>query len=233
MKKPDLLELEIRRRIYNYIQNNPGLHLRELSRRLHISYHNLRYHIDHLKKSDLIVVKTDNSYCRLYIANKTGIKEKKLLNLLRQGTTKNIILTIFIFVICSEKFLSKELNKHQTTISFHLNKLMKADIIERASYNNGVVTRRRENHTMKVSGPVGNTRFYRLKDPDTIYNILLTHNDSLFHDKKLSFIRFFLKLPFAKKLPKQINDPERHVSLIIEQILEIFPHPYHNGSIFL
>ena len=113
MEKSELLELRIRRHIFNCIRDTPGMHLRELSRKLHLSYHNLRYHVNYLKKHNLIVVKSDNSYSRLYITSKIGIKEKKLLSFLRQETTKQIILTIFFYIACSEKVISKELNKNQ------------------------------------------------------------------------------------------------------------------------
>ena len=51
MERSEILNLENRRKIYNYIRDNPGLHLRELSRRLNIAYYNLDYHIRYLKLS--------------------------------------------------------------------------------------------------------------------------------------------------------------------------------------
>ncbi|MCK4365849.1 MAG: winged helix-turn-helix transcriptional regulator [Thermoplasmatales archaeon] len=43
----NILELETRRQIYNIILENPGLHLRELSRRTNLSFGGLRHHLNY------------------------------------------------------------------------------------------------------------------------------------------------------------------------------------------
>ena len=56
MVKEEILKLESRKLIYNYILEHPGLHFRELSRELKIPKSTLEYHLSYLKKLELIKI---------------------------------------------------------------------------------------------------------------------------------------------------------------------------------
>jgi len=53
ISKKNILKLEIRRKIYDFVDKNPGLHVREISRRMDIPINTLIYHIKYLKKLDV------------------------------------------------------------------------------------------------------------------------------------------------------------------------------------
>ena len=89
--KENILKLEKRREIYNFILENPGLHLREISRRINISFGGLRHHLDILKKQELIITKDDLKYTRYYATQKVGKNDREILNLLRQDVPRKII----------------------------------------------------------------------------------------------------------------------------------------------
>ena len=72
-----------RREIYQCITKYPGLHFRELSRRLHVSTSTLNYHLNYLKKRELIIQRSDDRYIRYFPKNKISEKYKKAMNLLR------------------------------------------------------------------------------------------------------------------------------------------------------
>ena len=165
-KRKDILKLEKRREIYNFITKYPGLHMREISRRMKIPMGSLKYHLIYLKKLDIIVSINNKGYERFYIKQKVGRKEKQIINLLRQEIPKRIILLLTIPgpgeryknkktkqkakekpnppCIYSKKELV-DLTKHwhgpkgklfhlpihETTVDFHLQKLLEADIIEK------------------------------------------------------------------------------------------------------
>ena len=97
-----ILELDSRRKIYNYILENPGLHRRELNRKLGISYSNLRYHLHFLTKNDYITRVSEDGYVRYYIKNKVTEINKKLINLFRQELPRKII---FFLDVCPDSTL--------------------------------------------------------------------------------------------------------------------------------
>ena len=73
ISKENILQFETRRNIYNFIVERPGLHLREISRRINISFGGLRHHLDILKKQELIITKTNYGYTRYYATHKIPI----------------------------------------------------------------------------------------------------------------------------------------------------------------
>jgi len=90
----NILELETRRQIYNLILEYPGLHFREITRKINLSTGNVRYHLNYLIKSDFLVTKTDKRYTRYYASNKIGRKDKNMMNLLRQVVPRKIVLLL-------------------------------------------------------------------------------------------------------------------------------------------
>ena len=67
-----------------------------------------------------------------------GRKEKEILNLIRRPVVMSIIRFMFLDDFTSRAEISKYLKKHPTTITFHLNKLIKADVIERVIQGNDI-----------------------------------------------------------------------------------------------
>ena len=174
--------LEKRRRIYTYILKNPGLHFREISRNLNIPKSTMKYHLSYLERRDLITIENINAYQRYYASQKIGETDKKFVNVLRQTVPRYII----IFLLMNEnstqtqiKNFAKEwkehptkigyhLNKHHTTILFHLQKLVNLEIIEKIQ--NGNETR------------------YRIKDPEYILDIFVVYKKNILGDSSDIFL---------------------------------------------
>ena len=64
------LELETRRKIYEQINKSPGIHFRELERRLKVVVGNLQYHLQYLEKKNLIRTLNDEDYVRYFVKDK-------------------------------------------------------------------------------------------------------------------------------------------------------------------
>jgi len=80
MDKKNFLELNIRSRIFDYIKNFPGKHIRELSRDLNISKTTLAYQLNILEKRDLIFSDSKITNLRYYPNEKISRKNRKILH---------------------------------------------------------------------------------------------------------------------------------------------------------
>ncbi len=159
MVKKEVLDLETRRIIYNFISCHPGLHLNELSRKLYIPVSTINYHLSHLKKLGAIVAKNEGRYIRYYIPQKIGVADKKIINLLRHDTPFRIVMYLLQNPNSSQISISKYLKRHPTTVSFHLDKLLEADIIDYT--------------------PNGNELHYKIKNEPEIIDLFTKYGDSL------------------------------------------------------
>ena len=123
------LELESRRKIYEAIEKVPGIHFRELNRRLGIPLGVIEYHLKYLEHHELIVAKHVGRYKRYYIIGKLGSKDKQLMGLLQQQMPRRILMHLLLNPKTTQKALRKELKISASTLSFHISKLLDAELI--------------------------------------------------------------------------------------------------------
>ena len=70
---------------------NPGIHLREIYRKIKLSEGTIKYHLRKLEKSGLIIKKKKNRYSRYYHYAVSKNHEQNILALLRRETPRNIL----------------------------------------------------------------------------------------------------------------------------------------------
>lgn len=145
----NIFEIDKRRMIYNYIFKNPGVHFRKICRELNIPKTTIDYHLRYLKKRGFLLIEHKNGYIRYYTDKKIGGANKKIINILRETVPRNIVLYLVMFPNSSQaqmmdfakrwkqhpSKIGYHLNKHHTTLGFHLKKLVEMDII--GHENNG------------------------------------------------------------------------------------------------
>lgn len=203
-----ILELETRRRIYDYILKNPGLHFRALSRDLQIPKTTMDYHLTYLKKNGIIKERAEKGYFRYYITQRVGSVEKDIINIFRQNIPLAIILFLYAYPERSRKAMYKDLRIPITTISYYLKSLIKKDIVEKQKF--------------------GRKFLYKLKNNSEMYKFLNKYENSLFRDNTLVDIMNWLKFTSPKEKPKFDT---RRLRLSVKEweelFYEMFPHPYH------
>ena len=94
ISKEKVLNLKTRQELYNFISENPGLHLREIFRKVNLSFGCLRYHLNYLEKLNLIFSRPDLKYKRYYVKESIGRKDLEILNILRQEVPLRIIMML-------------------------------------------------------------------------------------------------------------------------------------------
>jgi len=205
--KNDLLGLKIRRQIYNFVLTFPGLHLRELSRKLNVPKTTLNYHLTYLKNENLIVEKLENRYKRYYVNKKVGNNDKTILGFMRQDVPRKIMLFLFLYPEHSRNDISQEIEKTPSTITFHLKKLIDNDIVEKRRLGHGYA--------------------YRVKNQKEMYNMLISYEDSLTDDILNPFLEYIKYVIPDGVPPSYRRRKKKDIDEIIEAIYEIFPNPYH------
>ncbi|MEF8873204.1 MAG: winged helix-turn-helix transcriptional regulator [Candidatus Thermoplasmatota archaeon] len=154
MSEPEI-EVENRKKIYEVIEEYPGLHMREIKRKVGLSMNLVRYHLNQLKKYRLVSEEKEDEYNRYYPnkgERKVDLRDRKMLGILR----KKIPLSIVLFLLNEDGSaphgeIKDELEIPSSTLSYHLKKMVEKGVLE------------------KVEGE------YRLTDPDGIMDLLITY----------------------------------------------------------
>jgi len=228
--KENILKLETRRTIYDFIMKYPGLHLREISRRTNIPLGSLKYHLNFLNKYGLIAPKSDHRYIRYYVKQTVGKKDKEILNLLRQETPLRIILMLLTpgpgHIFKDKETQKKAYYKHATFLKLY----SKKELIELTNYWIGSYDDFRLYKHRTTAGfhleklldadliekvKVGKEIKYKLKDANEIWAIFIKYRDAL-SKKSIDNMLIWQSKGLIKVTDKILN-----------VIWEIFPHPYH------
>ena len=162
------LDLETRREIFELISEVPGLHFRELLRRLDISSGNLNYQLSYLTKHDLLVSIADGNLKRYYAVGKVKGKEKRILACLRNETSRGLVLFLLLNPNTQFNELSQNFDLAPSKLAYHLKKLVEKDIIEKKKE--------------------GRTTHYKVKDEDAIANVLISYRPSFLDSIVESFL---------------------------------------------
>jgi DNA-binding transcriptional ArsR family regulator len=231
MQRSDILNLETRRKIHQYIKQNPGLHLRELARALNLTFFNLNYHIRYLEKLDMIKIKKDDFYTRVYPRDSFGFEEKKIMDFIRRKTPRHIIMCIVAYPAITQNEIAEHLEKHPTTIEYHLKKLIELGVVEKAEIKEGLALTKIPSGRHVERTPVKNETIYRLNNPPIIYKMFLNNKKSLDKDKifkiALEYILYATYNIGRKRKDKNIWTDEKWFKLYERIMYDIFPHPYY------
>ncbi len=168
------LELENRRRIYSFVEKNPGVYMREIQRGLGMSTGVLEYHLAYLVRKGLLSVYQDGRKKRYYSIRKVSAPDKRLLAILRQRICR------WILIFCIEKRgasfseLAKSLGISKSTLSFHTSKMLRAGILRE----------------MEDAGE----KKYVVDNPEKVSELIITYKESFLDDLVDRFVESFMEI---------------------------------------
>ena len=153
----EALALEVRRKIYEEIKVSPGLHFRELQRRVNLATGSLQYHLDYLAKKHLVKMVKEKKFTRFYLIRE-GFEQEKEMGILRQESMRKIVLLLLQKKKANNRGISKAIGLSPSTTSWHLQKMLEQGVIEK---------KRR-----------GRQSYYYLVEPERAANLLIDYRKS-------------------------------------------------------
>lgn len=158
----EVLNLENRRTIYDFISKHPGIHMREMERELAMPPGLLSYHLDYMVKRDVLKVEGDGYRKYYFPADRYHMKDRRIISLLRQESYRKIIIHILMQGPSSFRDLQDDLQVSKSTLSYHLKRLASHGL---------VVVNRQEKESI-----------YRLQDEHCVADLLIALRPSLEKD---------------------------------------------------
>lgn len=168
----EAMALSPRDRIYSTIVKNPGLHFREIQRRTNIATGALQYHLDYLKKKNFIREQKEGKFSRFYNIGAEQV-DSTIMNLLRQDSVRKITLFLLKRRRATLKSISKEVQLSASTTSFHMQKLLQAQIVSQKS--------------------TGDKVFFSIKNKAPVIEVLVTYKGSFLDSLVDNFIDIWEK----------------------------------------
>lgn len=127
--KEEQINFNNQKLIFNFISNNPGSHLRKISRSIGMPLSTLRYHLDYLEKQEILIGKKDKNLKIYYIVGRLDIVDRNITPLLQQKRFRDIILVIITNPGLTHTEISDRLSLKPSTLSKYINILRARRII--------------------------------------------------------------------------------------------------------
>ena len=122
-------------KIVKYVNEIPGIRYRELLRMTGLSNGVLSYHLRSLNNSGKIQINRVNNRVTRYFSYDVSTHESYVIGLLRQETTRKIIIYILENGACGFNDILIHARKVPSTISWHLTRLKAANIVKVRKHN--------------------------------------------------------------------------------------------------
>ncbi len=116
-------------RVLQFIQQNPGCHLREVKRALNLSMGTTQYHLNLLEKESKITSEKQYLYKNYFAAGLFQQNEKNILNILKIETSRDIIMFIMERTNPTQSDIVERLHLSAATVGWSLSRLVESKII--------------------------------------------------------------------------------------------------------
>jgi predicted transcriptional regulator len=125
------MDVGARKRIYDFVCASPGCHLREIQRRLGIPLGTLEYHLNYLVEHELVSIRDEGGYKRYYPVGMMRSVDRNILSLLRQDIPRRLVMYLLLHPDSKFGDLARKFEVAPSTLSFHVAKLVKAQIVSK------------------------------------------------------------------------------------------------------
>ncbi len=166
---------DARKKIFDEIQKTPGIHFREIQRRTNLAVGTLQYHLNYLEKKRLVKTEKKGKFLRYYsIREKSDDSERELLSVLRQQSTRRILLFILTQGNATNLEISRELKLSPSTVSWHLKNLSELKILGKRK--------------------LGRESVYYVLEPEKLATIVVGHQSSFLDELVDGFIALWSQI---------------------------------------
>lgn len=121
------------------VRQVPGIHLRGIERATDLPLGQVVYHLDRLQRMGLIASQRDRGFRRFYTTRDVDRGEKRWIAALRHKTPRQIVLELLRRPGQTHKSLRDAVGVAGSTLTFHLQRLVEADVLRRERAGAAVV----------------------------------------------------------------------------------------------
>ncbi|TLZ72046.1 MAG: MarR family transcriptional regulator [Methanobacteriota archaeon] len=126
------LELQSRRRIYEFLSANPGVHLRRIGQTLGMSTGMLSYHLGVMERQGLLKSEAARHRRRYYLAQAFRPEQRLVLALLRERVPRTMMIDLATHGERTFADLLRVTGVTKSTLSYHLAKVVASGVVVRS-----------------------------------------------------------------------------------------------------
>lgn len=118
-----------RQRIYLYIKDNPGVHLRKISKELNLAIGDANYNLSSLEQSGFIKYRKWGIYKRYFIGSIRDGRSESILAMLQQETPRVIVLYLIEHPGSRQSEICRHVSFSAPSVKWHMSRLKQMDMV--------------------------------------------------------------------------------------------------------
>jgi predicted transcriptional regulator len=131
------LAIPNRARIVHTATISPGIHLRELARTLGLSLNTVRYNVESLSKSGLIICEKSGGFSRIYPAG-TAQNDMTVYSLLRNTSARKVLSAMSLGSRLTNKEICEKTGLAKSTVTETIQKFLESHVVQLELSDSGV-----------------------------------------------------------------------------------------------
>jgi predicted transcriptional regulator len=121
---------ETAEKILQFIQTNPGCHLRKIKEMIHVSQGTVQYHTDRLEKNGNITSNRSGLYKHYFPVGVFQDNEKEILQILSQETIRQILMFIVEQQAPTQTDIVNSIGLSASSVNWHMRRLIDFRLVE-------------------------------------------------------------------------------------------------------
>lgn len=134
----DPLELDSRRRIYDYVRGHPGAYVREIMAALGMSQGQATYHLDTLEGRGLVVSRKEEYHKRYFAAGQVPKEQRGAARALKARVPRSVLLALLESPGLQHGALAQRVGVRPPTLTYHMKRLEAEALVVRSQEGGGV-----------------------------------------------------------------------------------------------
>jgi predicted transcriptional regulator len=122
---------DTRSKVLEYIDRNPGVHLRLIGRELHLAIGDVQYQTDRLEKLGAVTSLRRGVYRFFFSLRSMTSEQAGVMAVLSQSTPREIVLNLVSTPWSSQERLAQAVGVSEPTVSWHMKRLVKLGMVDR------------------------------------------------------------------------------------------------------
>jgi len=126
----NILDLENRKKVYDFILSNPGVHLRSIARKTDLSLSVVRHHVTCLERDGLVTSQKDRNLKVFFSNGNMAGEDRRLASLMQQKRFRDIMMAILLEPGITHTEITERLNIKPSTLSKYIGIMEDSGVIK-------------------------------------------------------------------------------------------------------
>lgn len=135
--RDELLEHDVRRAIYDYVDEHPGAHVSEIAEAVDLGWGTAVYHLERLASAEILVSEESGNHKCFFRNGEVSAEAREAIPVLKNEKARNVVAFVRENPAASQKEVAEALGMSAALVSWHVSRLADSGLLEKERQGRG------------------------------------------------------------------------------------------------